>query len=34
MWSQRLFARRLPLLLLLLGMTLLLAGCPKDGGGY
>lgn len=34
MRTQRFFARRLPLLLLLLAMTLLLAGCPKDGGGY
>jgi hypothetical protein len=32
---QSLFARRLPLFLLLLATTLLLAGCPKgSGGGY
>jgi hypothetical protein len=30
---QKVFARRLGLLVLLLAMTLLLAGCPK-GGGY
>jgi hypothetical protein len=34
MGLRKLFAGRVPLLLLLLATTLVLTGCPKGGGGY